>query len=94
MCLGSGVVLAVDATSAQLLWKLPDDSGHRVAPDVSTVWHGLVYGKTTNGPVILDARTGADRPGTPGAAPSVVDGYAGLALGDKRDTLFAYPTTG
>lgn len=59
------------------LWQIAGTSG-RVAPTVSTAWHGAVHGITTNGAVILDARTGADRVDLPGAAPQVVDGYVGL----------------
>ncbi|WP_344446192.1 PQQ-binding-like beta-propeller repeat protein [Kitasatospora nipponensis] len=94
VCSTGGTVVAVDATTGQQLWKLPDDAAHRVAPKVSAVWHGLVYGTTENGPVILDARSGADHPGTPAAAPVLVNGYSGLALSDKQDGLFAYPAVG
>jgi len=47
--------------------------------------------------VALDARTGKDLPTSPGIAPVLVNGSAGLALAevDGRDTkLFVYPATG
>ncbi len=94
VCTTEGTVFAVDTASTRQLWKLPDDANQRVAPTVTAVWHGLIYGSTKNGPVILDARTGMDRPGSPQVAPSVVNGYAGLVLGDGRGALLAYPTTG
>ncbi|MGC0314808.1 hypothetical protein [Kitasatospora acidiphila] len=94
VCATDSATVAVNATDGHPLWSLPDDTHHRVAPKVSAAWHGQVYGTTENGPVILDARTGADRPGSPTIAPLLVDGYVGLALGDKQFELLAYPTTG
>jgi hypothetical protein len=46
-------------------------------------------------PVVLDARTGADRSDEPGIAPFVVDAYWGIAL-DKGggQVLRAYPAVG
>jgi hypothetical protein len=68
-----------DATSARTLWELPDAAAGRVAPKITTVWHGVVYGTTGNGPVVLDAATGADRTGpSPNIAPDLVDGFVGL----------------
>ena len=67
-----------DATTGHLLWQLPDAAAGRVAPRVSTAWHGTVYGETQNGTVALDARTGADRPTAPGAAPALVNAYVGI----------------
>jgi len=67
-----------DAVTGRQLWQLPDATAGRVAPTVSTAWHGAVYGSTDAGPVVLDARTGADRPGTPNVAPDLVDAYVGL----------------
>ena len=45
---------------------------------MTTAWHGAVYGTTVNGPLVLDARTGADRDTRPGAAPVLVNAYLGL----------------
>lgn len=69
---------AFDAPSGRALWELPDAAAGRVAPRVSTAWHGVVYGTTVNGPVSLDARTGVDRPGSPGVAPDLVNAYVGV----------------
>lgn len=71
-------VFAVDARSAAPLWELPDPAANRVAPRMTTAWHGAVYGTTVNGPVVLDARSGADRDTRPGAAPVLVNAYLGL----------------
>ncbi len=79
VCSGPNRTFALDAVSAQLLWSLP--AGGRVPPQVSTAWHGSVYGTTVNGPVVVDARTGRDRNAAPGAAPVVVDAYLGVGTG-------------
>ena len=78
VCGGDTRVFAVDATTAAPLWELPDAGANRVAPRLTTAWHGAVYGTTVNGPVVLDARTGADRDTRPGAAPVLVNAYLGL----------------
>ncbi|MFI9721153.1 PQQ-binding-like beta-propeller repeat protein [Streptomyces sp. NPDC052396] len=89
-----GQLIALDASSAQPLWQLPDKNANRVAPRVSAVWNGVVYGTTGNGPVALDSRTGADAKTSPGIAPVLVNGYTGIALDKDTSTLKAYPTTG
>ncbi|MEJ2887805.1 hypothetical protein [Actinomycetospora aeridis] len=78
VCGGDTRVFAVDAASAAPLWELPDPAANRVAPRMTTAWHGAVYGTTVNGPLVLDARTGADRDTRPGAAPVLVNAYLGL----------------
>jgi outer membrane protein assembly factor BamB len=78
VCGGDTRVFAVDATTAAPLWELPDPVANRVAPQLTTAWHGAVYGTTVNGPVVLDARTGADRDTRPGAAPVLVNAYLGV----------------
>jgi outer membrane protein assembly factor BamB len=88
-------VFAVDATSGAFLWQLPDSAANRVAPTVTAVWHGAVYGYTDNGPLVLDARTGADRDDSPGAAPNVVDGFVGIAPPQViNGPMIAYPAAG
>ncbi|MCL9761307.1 hypothetical protein [Frankia sp. AiPa1] len=82
---------AYDATSGSYLWSLPDEDANRVAPTVTTAWHGAVYGKTENGPVILDARTGKDRAAAAGAAPYLVDAQAGIAVDPQSGSLTAVP---
>lgn len=65
--------------SGKWLWELPDKKANRVAPTVTTAWHGAVYGRTANGPVILDARTGEDRETAPGLTPWLVNEHAAVA---------------
>ncbi|MFH9871611.1 PQQ-binding-like beta-propeller repeat protein [Streptomyces lydicus] len=87
--------LALDATTGKELWSLPEKGSNRVAPTVTAAWHGVVYGTTSNGPVALDAKTGADRSTSPGAAPVAVNEYTGVALDQaEHHTLIAYPATG
>lgn len=85
---------AVDDTTGATRWQLPDKNAGRIAPQVTTVWHGRIYGKTSDGPLTLDARTGADLPTRPGVAPYLVNEYIGLALSDGGDALTAYPANG
>lgn len=80
VCGGDTRVFAVDAGTAAPLWELPDPAANRVAPQMTTAWHGAVYGTTVNGPVVLDARTGADRDTRPGAAPVLVNAYLGIGV--------------
>jgi hypothetical protein len=76
---GDAWAAGYDASTGRQLWQLPDAAAGRVAPQVSTVWHGVVYGGTANGPVALDARTGTDEPQPPGAVPALVNGYVGIS---------------
>ncbi|WP_369780653.1 hypothetical protein [Streptomyces sp. R33] len=92
VCAHSFGVAAVDPVSGQLLWALKDGEGDRKPPRVTAVWHGRVYGRGVGGPVALDARTGADMPTRPEAAPLLVNAYAGLILDDNR--LSSYPAGG
>jgi hypothetical protein len=85
-------VFAVRATNGDFLWQLPQKGSDRLVPTVSAAWHGTVYGKTSNGPLLLDAQSGADRSGDPGIAPSAVNEYVGLAI-DDNDVLNAHPAT-
>ncbi|MFD9630343.1 outer membrane protein assembly factor BamB family protein [Streptomyces violascens] len=78
-------VVVFNAATAAKVWSLPDASG-RIVPQVTAFWHGAVYGRTTNGPVVLDGHTGKDRENKPGAAPFAVDQYGGLA-GDGRSPI-------
>ncbi|MEV5754857.1 PQQ-binding-like beta-propeller repeat protein [Actinoallomurus sp. NPDC052308] len=81
VCFNTDRVIALDATTAQLLWELPKDG--RTSPKVTAAWHGAVYGTTANGPVVLDARTGRDRETSPGAAPDLVGPYGGVVKQDR-----------
>ncbi|MFE5711984.1 hypothetical protein ACFQ7J_14345 [Streptomyces sp. NPDC056501] len=87
-------VWAFNDRTASLLWQLPDQTANRIAPQVTAVWNGRIYGKTNDGPLALDSQTGADLPTRPGAAPFLVNGYTGLALSPfPEDDLTAYPAT-
>jgi hypothetical protein len=93
VCSGPNRTFALDADSATLLWSLP--AAGRVPPQLTTAWHGAVYGTTVNGPVVVDARTGRDRNPAPGAAPLVVDGYLGVGTGSGLlGGLVVTPATG
>ncbi|WP_329284103.1 outer membrane protein assembly factor BamB family protein [Streptomyces sp. NBC_01455] len=101
VCTGGGspaYAFALDATSADLVWQLPDKATDRVAPSVTAVFNGAVYGKVTGsegaGPVVLDSRTGLDIETSPGIAPVAVNGYVGIAPDSGSDTALAYRTTG
>jgi hypothetical protein len=68
-----------DATTARTVWELPDAAAGRVAPRVTTVWHGAVYGTTDNGPVVLRAPTGQDWAGPSlSVAPDLVNEVVGV----------------
>jgi hypothetical protein len=88
--------IGLDGTTARPLWTLPDAAAGRVSPQVTTVWHGTVYGTTENGPVLLDARSGADVPGAgPGVAPDLVNDVIGVVGATiDRPRARAYPAVG
>ncbi len=72
-------VFAVNGTTGDSPWQLPPKSGNRVAPKVTAVFDGDIYGSTQSGPVVLNAVTGADVNDSPGAAPVVLDSDLGIA---------------
>ncbi|MFG2393710.1 PQQ-binding-like beta-propeller repeat protein [Streptomyces lavendulae] len=82
-------VWAFDTSNGELRWTLPNKAANRIAPRVTAVWHGRIYGSTDSGPLALDARTGDDLPAAPGIAPYAVNEYVGLAL--KGTDAMAYP---
>jgi hypothetical protein len=81
------VAVAYAASNLQELWELP--AGDRAAPRVTAVWHGAVYGVLAGRPVTIDGRTGAIRTAAAGAAPSVVNEYAGVSADSGTLTLYA-----
>lgn len=90
LCQQDGLdLVALDAGTLDTLWRLP--SHGRLSPAVTAFWHGAVYGKTSNGPVVLDARSGKDREVNPGAAPRAVSGYGGLDT-DPEGEWRVFPT--
>ncbi|MGV2917024.1 outer membrane protein assembly factor BamB family protein [Streptomyces alfalfae] len=90
ICTGADSVAAYNNQTGKERWTLPDKSNNRVAPDVTLVRAGLIYGTTENGPVILDSTTGADKEDNPGIAPYFTDGYIGIALTKSDQTVRAY----
>ena len=91
---GAARAEAFVARTGRALWSLPAAGSARVAPTVTALWHGAVYGSTANGPVVVDARTGIDRPGAPGVAPSLVDGYVGVVVDAGGGPVEAYRAVG
>lgn len=85
-------VWAFDTANGELRWKLPDKAADRIAPRVTAVWRGRIYGSTDSGPLAMDARTGEDLPTSPGIAPYAVNEYVGLTL--KGTDAMAYPAIG
>lgn len=89
--LASVYAFAVDGANGQVLWQLPDKQANRIAPAITTVYDGEVYGTTSNGPVVLDERTGKDVNDSPGVAPVLLDSDIGIA--DSQNGLETYPAT-
>lgn len=85
-------VFAIGA-GGKVLWELPDKTTNRIAPTVTGVYAGYIYGTTPNGPVVLNADTGADADDSPGAAPLLVDSNIAIAISPKGG-LDAYRVTG
>lgn len=94
---GEGELAAYDFKTGKELWRLPDEAGTRVVPNVTLVQEGLVYAFTDNGPTVLDAATGEDKEAQPGIAPYATDGHVGLGLDFDTDedqyVVTAYRTT-
>ncbi|GAB3400484.1 PQQ-binding-like beta-propeller repeat protein [Flindersiella endophytica] len=86
-------MMAFDASTGKQLWALPKDKNdQRQRPGLSAVWHGAIYGTTSNGPIVLDGQTGADKEIAPGIAPDWVSEYGGIASSvDGADGPVAYP---
>ncbi|GAA1036288.1 hypothetical protein GCM10009557_46590 [Virgisporangium ochraceum] len=96
VCDGTDWIMGIDATSGAELWSIVD-GGQRLLLHPTGAWHGAVYGWVDGPkPVVLDARTGADREANPGTSPSVVN--ASMAIGPWPGTPNAgsaiYPVLG
>ncbi|MFC3491080.1 hypothetical protein [Glycomyces rhizosphaerae] len=83
---------AVNTETGAFVWQI-EPSAERSSVGITAVWHGAVYGNTDNGPVVLDALTGADAETAPGNAPWVVNEYGGIAE-DPNGLVSAYPAIG
>ena len=94
VCVDFETLFAIDGSSGELLWQLPDDKQPgREAPALQSAFHGIAYTRSSNGPVLLDARTGADAVTDVTVAPFTVDEYGGLALDSDGKVAF-YPAAG
>jgi hypothetical protein len=80
---------AVNTETGEWLWEF-DPSPERASVGITAVWHGAIYGNTDNGPVVLDALTGADAETAPGVAPYVVNEYGAVAMLDGG-SVSAFP---
>ncbi|WKX72760.1 PQQ-binding-like beta-propeller repeat protein [Streptomyces sp. XD-27] len=98
VCTGSAGVdeaaAAYDPKSGKEIWRLPDAAGTRVAPEVTLVRAGLVYGEANGKPVVLDAASGKDKETRPGIAPYVADGYVAISETEDETGLTAYRAVG
>ncbi|WP_189133211.1 outer membrane protein assembly factor BamB family protein [Wenjunlia tyrosinilytica] len=90
---GSAAITAVDLPTGRVLWRLPDRTANRIAPEVTTAWHGVVYAEA-DAPMTLDARTGKDLRTDVGAAPSVVNHRFGLGYEDTEGIVEVYRAKG
>ncbi|QSY49611.1 MULTISPECIES: PQQ-binding-like beta-propeller repeat protein [Streptomyces] len=91
---GDAVVWAVDVRTAQVLWRLPDASAHRVAPVVTAAWHGVVYAQVDQA-MTLDARTGQDlRTDIGPVSPTLVNEGYGLVYDHAARTIDVYRAGG
>ncbi|MFF7727117.1 PQQ-binding-like beta-propeller repeat protein [Streptomyces sp. NPDC008001] len=91
---GNAAVWAVDVRTSHVLWRLPDASTNRVAPEITSAWHGIVYARAAQA-MTLDARTGKDlRTGIGHVSPTMVnDGY-GLVYDDSARAIDVYRAAG
>ncbi|MGQ0680637.1 MAG: hypothetical protein ACT4OM_13465 [Actinomycetota bacterium] len=85
-------LVAIANEGGRVLWELSPRNADRVVPQVTSVWHGAIYGTTDNGPVVLNALTGRDLSRNPGIAPTAVNDRCGIA-GELREGVFCYPAT-
>lgn len=90
-------IFALESSTNAMLWKLPDEATRREAPTVTVVWHGMVYGRANGQPVVLDAKTGADREPSPGLAPLAVSANGGVGVSQRStggQLVKVHPATG
>lgn len=74
-------IIGFDDSTGKKAWGWGGENSPRVVPVVNTLFHGVVYGYTPNGPALLDAAGGKDIPvpsgstgETPGATPTETPG--------------------
>lgn len=89
VCKGTYSMIGIDPTSpGKPKWEIKD-GGTREIPEVSAVFHGAIYGKTSNGPIVLDAVTGADKPDSPVLVPTFVNEHVGIGSVEAEDATSA-----
>jgi len=82
VCKGTYRMIGIDPNApGKPKWEIKD-GGAREVPEVSAVFHGAIYGKTSNGPIVLDALTGADKPDSPVLVPTFVNEHVGIGGAD------------
>lgn len=86
---GQHGVFALDADSGKKLWELP--TSDRNAPRFHSAWHGVVYTSLDDEGLMLDARTGEDRPAPLPQAPDLVNGFVGVFVRDDTTGLNSEP---
>lgn len=85
VCKGSFSMIGIDPNApGKAKWEIKD-GGAREIPEVSAVFHGAIYGKTSNGPIVLDAVTGADKPDSPVVVPTFVNEHVGIGSAEAED---------
>jgi outer membrane protein assembly factor BamB len=73
VCDGTDWLMAFDPKTGAELWSIVE-GGQRLVPNLTGAWHGAVYGWVDGPkPIVLDAKTGADRETNPGTSPAVVN---------------------
>jgi outer membrane protein assembly factor BamB len=82
VCKGEDDLYGIDPNApGKRKWTIKAGSGREI-PEISAVFHGAIYGKTSNGPVVVDAVTGADRPDSPVLVPTLVNEHVGIGKGE------------
>lgn len=91
---GNAAVWAVNVHTAHVLWRLPDESANRIAPEITSAWHGVVYAQADQA-MTLDVRTGRDLRTDIGlVSPTMVnDGY-GLVYDAAARAVDVYRAAG
>lgn len=88
-------VFGLDPQAGKELWELPDADAGRESVAVGPLFHGMLYGKSSNGALIIDLRTGKDKVTDPGPGTSQiaqVSEFGAMAPGDDGAEFF--PATG
>ncbi|MGC4765866.1 PQQ-binding-like beta-propeller repeat protein [Micromonospora sp. DT46] len=88
----TGTMVAYDTTSHERLWQVPGKDSGREAPKITAARRGVVYGSTSNGPLILDARTGQDRVTDLPFVPEVV--VPGFGIDVEQREMTVHPAIG